>query len=92
MDANPSRPCHSLSPLIHHVLRHSLDGRCQRGSHPLPRYAAVSVARTTALTRSHPVRAPEDKASLWSREVYEGFHPTFTYPVRPPVLPLSFAA
>ncbi len=28
-----------------------------------------------------PVRAPEDKASLWSREVYEGFHPTFTYPV-----------
>ncbi|TBU26051.1 histone acetyltransferase type B catalytic subunit [Dichomitus squalens] len=27
------------------------------------------------------VRAPEDKASLWSREVYEGFHPTFTYPI-----------
>lgn len=30
----------------------------------------------------HAVRAPEDKASLWSREVYEGFHPTYTYPVR----------
>ncbi|KAI0668463.1 histone acetyltransferase type B [Trametes maxima] len=27
------------------------------------------------------VRAPEDKASLWAREVYEGFHPTFTYPI-----------
>ncbi|KAI9056961.1 histone acetyltransferase type B [Trametes sanguinea] len=27
------------------------------------------------------VRAPEDKASLWAREAYEGFHPTFTYPI-----------
>ncbi|KAJ8482138.1 hypothetical protein ONZ51_g5563 [Trametes cubensis] len=27
------------------------------------------------------VRAPDDKASLWAREVYEGFHPTFTYPI-----------
>ena len=36
-----------------------------------------------------PVRAPEDKASLWSREVYEGFHPTFTYPVSPS--PFSFS-
>ena len=32
---------------------------------------------------SDAVRAPEDKASLWSREVYEEFRPTFTYPVRP---------
>ncbi|KAH9915786.1 histone acetyltransferase type B catalytic subunit [Epithele typhae] len=27
------------------------------------------------------VRATDDKASLWSREAYEGFHPTFTYPI-----------
>lgn len=30
------------------------------------------------------VRTKEDKASLTAREVYEGFNPTFTYPVRVP--------
>ncbi|KAI0355017.1 histone acetyltransferase type B [Trametes cingulata] len=45
----------------------------------------TSVAQWTAdaneaLTLSL-VRAPEDKASLWAREVYENFHPTFTYPI-----------
>ena len=27
------------------------------------------------------VRAQDDRASLTAREAYEGFHPTFTYPV-----------
>ncbi|OCH85215.1 histone acetyltransferase type B [Obba rivulosa] len=27
------------------------------------------------------VRTPEDKAALSTREAYEGFHPTFTYPI-----------
>ncbi|KAI0806891.1 histone acetyltransferase type B catalytic subunit [Fomes fomentarius] len=42
--------------------------------------SAWTADANEALTLSL-VRAPEDKASLWSREVYEGFHPTFTYPI-----------
>lgn len=37
--------------------------------------------------RSVTVRAKEDKASLTPREAYEGFHPTFTYPVRSSSVP-----
>lgn len=38
-----------------------------------------------------PVRAKDDTASLTPREAYEGFHPTFTYPVRPSPPPHSGA-
>lgn len=41
----------------------------------------VPISLTSISLLPHTVRSREDKASLTSREAYEGFHPTFTYPV-----------
>ncbi|KAI0948700.1 hypothetical protein AcV7_009372 [Taiwanofungus camphoratus] len=44
---------------------------------------ALWAADANEALRLSLVRAKQDRASLTAREAYEGFHPTFTYPVRP---------
>ena len=58
---------------------------------PSPLYINASPSLTDTRPTHQPilcsrhsaVRAADDKAGLTSNECYEGFHPTFTYPVRP---------
>ncbi|KAI0956699.1 hypothetical protein AcW1_005314 [Taiwanofungus camphoratus] len=42
---------------------------------------AVWAADANEALRLSLVRAKQDRASLTAREAYEGFHPTFTYPI-----------
>ncbi|EMD39536.1 hypothetical protein CERSUDRAFT_150068 [Gelatoporia subvermispora B] len=44
----------------------------------------IPLQRSITRTADHLdplVRTPDDKAALSTREAYEGFHPTFTYPI-----------
>ncbi|PCH38402.1 acyl-CoA N-acyltransferase [Wolfiporia cocos MD-104 SS10] len=48
---------------------------------PRPPAADVWTVDANEALRLSLVRAKDDKASLSTREAYEGFHPTFTYPM-----------
>ncbi|KAF9821637.1 hypothetical protein IEO21_00483 [Rhodonia placenta] len=48
---------------------------------PPPHNPALWAADANEAFRLSLVRAKDDKAALTAREAYEGFHPTFTYPI-----------